>query len=163
MNFYVPAGVAPGAATVYALGPTGGALGAIEIVPVAPGIFVGGATQSLVGAITRLRNGELSYEVITGTPIDLGPEGDVAVLTIYATGLRNRSSQAQVRVNFSVPGSSLAPILSVPVDFAGAQGGFDGLDQVNVTLPRSLAGRGALEVTVVVDSIASAPAGIVVR
>ncbi len=163
VNFYVPAGVAPGPATVYAQGPTGGAQGAIEIVPVAPGIFLGGATQALVGAITRLRNGEVTNEVITGVPIDLGPEGDLVVLTIYATGLRNRSSQTQVRVSFAVPGNSLAPILSVPVDYAGAQGGFDGLDQVNVTLPRSLAGRGALEVTVVADSIASNGANIVVR
>jgi uncharacterized protein (TIGR03437 family) len=35
--------------------------------------------------------------------------------------------------------------------FAGAQGEFVGLDQVNALLPRSLAGRGEMDVELVVD------------
>ena len=35
--------------------------------------------------------------------------------------------------------------------FAGAQGGFVGLDQANVRIPRSLAGRGDVDVVLTVD------------
>ena len=35
--------------------------------------------------------------------------------------------------------------------FAGPQGTFAGLDQLNVSLPRSLAGRGEVDVTVIVE------------
>lgn len=40
----------------------------------------------------------------------------------------------------------------VMVGFAGAQGGFVGLDQLNLgPLPRSLAGRGEVDVVITVD------------
>lgn len=35
--------------------------------------------------------------------------------------------------------------------FAGAQGDYVGLDQINVRLPRELAGRGDVDVTVSID------------
>jgi uncharacterized protein (TIGR03437 family) len=38
-----------------------------------------------------------------------------------------------------------------PVDYAGPQSEFGGVDQVNVRLPRSLAGRGVVPVEVIVD------------
>jgi uncharacterized protein (TIGR03437 family) len=37
--------------------------------------------------------------------------------------------------------------------YAGAQGDFAGLDQVNLRLPRSLAGRGEVDVAVNVDGV----------
>ncbi|MGH9843534.1 MAG: hypothetical protein ACREEM_32755 [Blastocatellia bacterium] len=39
--------------------------------------------------------------------------------------------------------------------FAGAQGGFVGLDQVNLQLPRGLAGRGEVDVALTVDGQAA--------
>jgi len=39
--------------------------------------------------------------------------------------------------------------------FAGPQGGFIGLDQVNVRLPRVLAGRGDLDLNLTVDGKSS--------
>jgi uncharacterized protein (TIGR03437 family) len=42
------------------------------------------------------------------------------------------------------------------VPFAGAQGGFAGLDQLNIgPLPRSLAGRGNVMMTLTVDGVAA--------
>ena len=43
-------------------------------------------------------------------------------LTLYATGIRNHSG----------PVSAFLNGISVPVGFAGAQGQYDGLDQVNM-------------------------------
>ena len=42
--------------------------------------------------------------------------------------------------------------------YAGAQGDFTGLDQVNLRLPRSLAGRGEVDVVANVDGV---PANVV--
>jgi uncharacterized protein (TIGR03437 family) len=46
-----------------------------------------------------------------------------------------------------------ATIGGVPaaVGFAGAAPGFIGLDQINLTIPRSLAGRGDVDVVIAVD------------
>jgi uncharacterized protein (TIGR03437 family) len=41
--------------------------------------------------------------------------------------------------------------MDLPVLFAGAQGTLAGLDQVNVQLPRSLAGRGEVDVVLMAD------------
>jgi uncharacterized protein (TIGR03437 family) len=35
--------------------------------------------------------------------------------------------------------------------YAGAQGGFAGLDQINLRLPRNLAGRGEVAIELIVD------------
>ena len=39
--------------------------------------------------------------------------------------------------------------------FAGAQGGFVGLDQANVKLPASLAGKGSLSIQLTANGIAT--------
>ncbi len=49
------------------------------------------------------------------------------------------------------------------VSFAGAQGAFVGLDQVNVLVPRSLAGRGEVKVQLRVESQMANPVRIHVK
>jgi uncharacterized protein (TIGR03437 family) len=44
---------------------------------------------------------------------------------------------------------------SAEVTFIGAQGTFVGLDQVNLRLPRSLAGRGQVDIRLTVDGFAA--------
>jgi uncharacterized protein (TIGR03437 family) len=68
-------------------------------------------------------------------------------LTLYGTGFRNRSSLANVQV--TVNG------VSVPVQYAGAQPSFPGLDQVNISLPAALSGAGIANVVLTVDGQAS--------
>ena len=66
------------------------------------------------------------------------------MLILFGTGLRNRS--ALTAVSCKLGGTD------APVSFAGAQGGFAGLDQINVgPLSRSLAGRGEVEVLLTVE------------
>ncbi len=76
------------------------------------------------------------------SPIDLGAEGDQVVLLLFGTGIRGRSSLEKVTVR--VGG------VDTPVSYAGAQG-LAGLDQINVALPRSLAGRGEVDVILSTD------------
>lgn len=60
-------------------------------------------------------------------------------LLLFGTGLRHRSALAGVTATMGGQ--------AVEVLFAGAQGGFVDLDQVNLRVPRELAGRGEVTVT----------------
>ena len=69
---------------------------------------------------------------------------DRLFLDLYATGVRlTDPSKVQVLIG----GEPVTPL------FAGAQPQYAGLDQVTLELPRSLAGRGRVEVTVVADGV----------
>ena len=68
---------------------------------------------------------------------------------LYGTGIRGRSSLDAVRC--TIDG------VTVAVVYAGAQGGYPGLDQVNVELPESFGSSGPSTVVLTVDGIAAAP------
>ena len=70
------------------------------------------------------------------------------ILLLVGTGIRGRSAVASVTC--TVGG------VNVPVSFAGAQGDLVGLDQINVgPLPRALAGRGEVDLVLLVDGKAA--------
>jgi uncharacterized protein (TIGR03437 family) len=74
----------------------------------------------------------------------LGPASDQVFLILFGTGIRHRSGLEAVK--------SKVGEIDAPVVFAGAQGAFIGLDQVNLLLPRSLAGRSKVNVSLVADN-----------
>ncbi len=80
--------------------------------------------------------------VCQATPIALDSES-MMTLVLYGTGLRNRSSLTNVIANING--------VDVPVQYAGAQPGYEGLDQVNVMLPPSLSGSGNVNIVLTVD------------
>jgi uncharacterized protein (TIGR03437 family) len=82
-------------------------------------------------------------------PIDLGAEQDRASLVLYGTGIRNRSALTAVRVMIGG--------MPADVEFAGPQSQTPGLDQVNVSLPRALQGRGDVEISLTVDGKSANP------
>jgi len=157
VNYLMPAGAAAGRATVTITNGNGKAsLGAAEVVAVAPGLFAANANgQGVAAAVAlRVRGTTQTFEPIsqfdsaTGrfvpVPIDLGPEGDQIILLLFGTGIRGRSALSVVTCTIGG--------VAVPVSFAAAAPGFVGLDQVNVgPLPRSLAGRGEVDVVLTVD------------
>ena len=77
-------------------------------------------------------------------PLDLGPEGERVYLVLFGTGIRQRSSLASV---IATIGGTYAE-----VSYAGAQDDLVGVDQVNVLVPRSLAGRGEIDVSLSVEA-----------
>ena len=132
------------------------ATGEAQIESVAPGLFSADSTGQglLMGLALRVRaDGSQSYEPITSfdpktkqfvaTPIDLGPSSDRVFLVLFATGVRNRSSLNFVEVTIGG--------LSTDALYAGPQGSFAGLDQLNVLISRRLIGRGELDVAVSVN------------
>jgi uncharacterized protein (TIGR03437 family) len=158
VNYLVPAGASPGAATVTITSGSGAvSTGTAQITAVAPGLFTANASGQGVAAAVALRvkaDGTQINEPVAefdqaqnrfvAKPIDLGPDGESVFLILFGTGFRNRSS-------LSVVGASVGGAV-VESLFAGAQGDFVGLDQANVgPLPRSLAGRGEVDLAFRVD------------
>jgi|SRR5687767_13706290 len=73
----------------------------------------------------------------------LGAPSDIVVITLFGTGLRKNTDLTKVRATI---GGADAPVL-----FAGAQGQFAGLDQVNLQIPGSLRGRGEVTIALTID------------
>ena len=86
-------------------------------------------------------------EAYVPVPVAFGPESEQLYLLLYGAGIRNRSSLEAVTAHVGD--------LELPVSYAGPQGFYPGLDQVNVLLPRSLAGAGRVDVRLTVDGLRS--------
>ncbi len=163
INFQIPAATMVGAATVTVLRENRpAARGVVQITNAAPGLFAANANGQGAAAAVALRvraDGSQQFEPVVQfdpaqnrfitRPLDLGSSADQLYLVLFGTGVRFRrsSSPAIVRI-----GGIEAQAL-----YAGAQGGFVGLDQVNVPVARSLAGRGEVDVIVLLDGRTSNP------
>lgn len=157
VNYLIPAGTAEGLATVLISSGDGTVSGSVvEIANVAPGLFVADASGRGLPAASALlfkADGTQSSQPVArfdttnsrfvAVPIDLGTESDRVFLSLFGTGVRKRSSLENVR---AIIGGVEAPVL-----YAGEQGGFAGLDQINLELPRALAGSGLVNLTLIVD------------
>jgi uncharacterized protein (TIGR03437 family) len=151
INFLVPDGTAAGLATLAVSGQTF----TVAVQPVAPTLFsmngagsgVAAATAIMVQAANPLLQTSVPVFQCAGAscasvPIVLG--GDTLVyVSFFGTGIRNRSSMANVAMTINGIG--------VPVLYAGPAPGFTGLDQVNVALVLSLRGSGESNVVLTVD------------
>ncbi len=148
INFVVPAGVDPGAATIIVSNPTGNyALGNIQVVAAAPAIFTANASGTGDAAAQATVDG-VNFQQ---PPFDVVVNGRPNILVLYGTGVR--------RVPAANPndGNGVAESVTVTIDgkpatvlYAGAQGSFTGLDQLNIEFPTALAGQGTRRVEVVV-------------
>jgi uncharacterized protein (TIGR03437 family) len=157
INFQIPQGTAPGNATI-TMTNTSGTISSDNVVisNIAPGLFSANASgRGVAAAVVQRTRGDGSqvFEPIARfdqglnqfvpIPIDLGPATDQVFLVAFGTGFRLRSSLTSV--------TSMIGGIASPVTFAGAQGTFVGLDQANIQLLRSLAGRGEIDVVMTVD------------
>lgn len=156
INYQVPVGTAEGTARV--LTNRSGVVVSNETVTigkVAPGIFSANSNGQgvIAGLALRVRGVEQSYESViqfdpvrglnVPIPIDLGPESNQVYLVIFGTGFRNRNSLGAVTATI---GGTPASVI-----YAGTQGQLVGLDQLNVLVPRSLAGRGDVDIVITID------------
>lgn len=149
VNYQIPPETASGAAMVTITSGAGAvATATIQVAAVAPGLFAFDASgQGLAAALVqRVRaDGTQGVEAVTATPINLGPATDQVFLALFGTGIRGRSALSAVRCMIGG--------VEAQASFAGAQGAFVGLDQINVLIPRSLAGRGTVDIALTVDGI----------
>jgi len=98
-----------------------------------------------VQAFTLHADGTESVQGADSRPVDMGQLSDTVTLSFYASGVSNHSE-----IRAQIAGED------VPLMHAGPSA-YPGLDQVFVQIPRSLAGRGATEVTMTVDGCTSNP------
>ena len=135
------------------------AIGVFDVVKIAPNIFSASSTGTGAAAanIQRVRPGqpeifENTAEVkidsqgqasFIARPISLGNDSEFTFLVLYATGLRKRDQNLPVTA--SIGG------VEVPVQYAGPQGFFVGVEQINILLPKSLRGKGLVDVKVTIE------------
>ncbi|HEY2014015.1 MAG TPA: hypothetical protein VGH38_10975 [Bryobacteraceae bacterium] len=154
INFEIPDGTVAGAAsfTVTNGSSTQTASGTVGVV--APALFTMSGTGTGVAAALAVAvqiptsvQSPVPVFQCTGTtcvsvPINVGIDRPIYV-SFYGTGIRNRSSLANVSVTING--------MSVQVLYAGPAPGYAGLDQVNVGLPLTLRGGGESNVVLTVD------------
>lgn len=163
INYLIPAGTVAGPASVTIFKGNDKLFNCqINVSKVAPGFFtVDGSGRGIpAGQALRYKTSTPNStpqseplffidagQRIISRPIDLGPDlganSDQVFLVLYGTGFRLRTSVDTVTARI---GNIVLPVL-----FAGAQGDFAGLDQVNIQIPRSLAGSGEVNLMLTVD------------
>ena len=159
VNYLIPFGTMMGEATVTVTNGTGVlASGRLRIAAVAPAIFAANANGQGLAAAVALRvraDGSQSYEPVgrydaaqnrmVAVPIDLGGPTERVYLLLFGSGWRYRS--ALTNVTATLGGAQ------VEVSYAGAQGDRAGLDQLNGLIPRSLSGRGEVQLMMSADGL----------
>ena len=136
VNYQVPPGTPTGRADVKViLADKEVAGGVLQVRSIAPTLF--GTAE-----IVRVKSDGTQAHENTLTPIEFG--SDRLVLILYGTGFTQVSGLNRVTLTIGTQ--------SVPVQYAGPQNQFPGLDQINAELPFSLAGKGDVTVAVTVES-----------
>lgn len=161
VNYQVPEGTAAGTATVTITSGDGTvSVGTVQVESVKPGLFTADSSGQGLASALALRvktDNSLVYENVSrydtaqnkfvAIPIDLSNANEKVFLVLFGTGFRGRSALSNVIVKIGG--------VSVDALYAGKQGGFVGLDQLNIEIPRSLIGKGDVDISVTVDGKAA--------
>ena len=157
VNYLVPDGTASGKATAaFTMNGKVASISTLQVAASAPGIYTASqngkgvaaayvqpVTQGLTLPYLLIFKCDLSGLNCASTPINLGV-ADQVYLDLFGTGLRGASN-----VTVLIGGQTL------PVKYSGPQNTYPGLDQVVVLLPKSLAGLGEVDLTVMADGQAA--------
>jgi uncharacterized protein (TIGR03437 family) len=135
--------------------------------PVAPSLFTLNQTGTGVAVATALAVSSDDPGVATPEPVfqcgDSGclatplalPDNTTVTVSLYATGVRNRTSLDAVVV--------LVDGIKIPVSYAGPAPDMPGLDLVNVQLTTALRGHGTVTVAILADGQISNSATITLQ
>jgi uncharacterized protein (TIGR03437 family) len=153
VNYLIPPGLVAGATAMVVTVAGDGVVsqGRLPVGAEAPGIFTANATGSGGPAAVWTLDG-VNFMPVSNPDGSLRAVPAGAVVALFATGVRNAPDPnpsngngvaESVRVN-------LGGVMVTPL-YAGPQGGFVGLDQINLQIPSGLAGRGRIDVVVTVN------------
>ncbi|MFN0112595.1 MAG: hypothetical protein ACKVZH_27370 [Blastocatellia bacterium] len=132
VNFVVPVEIAIGDTVDFTINNNGvQSAGKAKIINAAPGVFSANGVGSgkSTAQCGRVSADGLSF-LYTPPPCAVGNDSQFNLLTIYGTGWRNTAS-LQVKIGE----------VTLTPQYAGPQGEFLGLDQINVTLTKDLAAK----------------------
>ncbi len=162
INFYLPETVAPGRALIRVTKSTGEVVTGMGLISLtAPAIFtadsngegypaanvqhVNASNESVFENVSRY---DAAQQKAVAVPINLNSDGKSQdFLLLYGTGWRHRIST----VTASIGG------IPVEVLYAGIQGTYIGLDQINLRLPVTLKGKGEVALNLIVDGKTANP------
>ena len=126
-----------------------------------PNLFMLNTDGLAAAYLTRVRAGQNINEqvfqqtpsgALVAAPIELGPDTDLVYLVLYGSGIGTAATATA-----TIGG------LPVPVSYAGRLPNGNGLDQYNVLIPRSLAGKGKVEVLVTAGNRTSNVVNVTVK
>lgn len=146
VNYLIPASTVPGPVQVVVVAGNGTvSRGTLNVLQSAAAIFTAKADGT--GAPAAVASGDganfnINVANPDGTPAPIDAGNFVA---LFGTGMRFASGP----VTISIGGTNVTPL------FVGAQGAFDGLDQVNLQIPAALAGRGEVDLIITAEGRAS--------
>lgn len=157
INYQIPQGLAPGTVATIVTVSGDGAIsqGHFQIGPVAPGIFTANASGSGGPAALWTLDG-VNYMPVTNAEGSLNPLPSGAYVVLFATGFRGAYSLSPSDDNGVAESVRITlDDITVATLYAGPQGGFVGLDQINLQIPASLAQRGKIDVIITVNGRAA--------
>lgn len=166
INFLVPASLQTGTVTITVTNADNSTItGSFTIAAAAPGIFTALSDGKGIAAALTTYDGAVYAAVAnpdgSGRDVEAGSSFRPNYLVLYATGIRttpaanpNDGDGVAEAVKVTIQG------VQCRVTYAGAQGGFDGLDQVNVAIPPALAGFGTVVVQLTAGGKAANPVNI---
>jgi uncharacterized protein (TIGR03437 family) len=137
INYRLPPDTATGFGSVTIAANGTQSSGNINVAPVYPNLFLQSSDALPAAYIVRASGGAITTEVVSAAAIDLGAGADQVFLVLAATGLGKATS-----ATVSIAG------ITIQAAYAGPQGGYPGLDQINILIPPSLAGSGKVDIVV---------------
>jgi uncharacterized protein (TIGR03437 family) len=162
INYQIPDTVALGPATVTVTAADGTTKsGPVNVVPSAPGLFAvntSGLSASFADCVSAdgTQSTILTSQVVNGAlvavPLNLGICQET-VLELWATGLDSPNAIVQATI-----GGQTATVL-----FAGPEGVYPGVDQVNVVIPQSLVGAGNVPIVVSAGGLTSNTVNVTIQ
>jgi uncharacterized protein (TIGR03437 family) len=163
--FLVPLNAVPGTIQVVVTNGTSTQTSSnIELSNVAPGLLtLNGLGLAAAQVVQVSATGAQTFQslattntagAVIATPIPVGTGAAQTYLVLFGSGI---ASAGTALTSVTING------VNAPVIYAGPSGGFAGLDQVNVYIPSSLAGKGNVNVQLVAEGVASNPVQITLQ
>jgi uncharacterized protein (TIGR03437 family) len=162
INYLVPAESAEGPAVLTVETGQQTLKGYLLIAKTAPGIFTVSCDGQGVPAACTVRFTADGFQIVdmvfqfdaqqgkyVPRPISMGAPGDRVFLILFGTGIQGASS-----VSAGVGNQN------IKADWFGSQSEYPGLDQVNILLPRTLAGLGTVQLQLTADGTAANPVAL---
>ncbi len=144
INFEVPPGTLAGPAAVVVVARDGAvSQGQVLVTNTAPGLFTRLANgRGAPAAVASTDNGAtfaVAMGNADGTPVEVSAGN---IVQLFGTGLRFKSAE----VNATAGGVTAMP------SFVGPAPGLQGVDQINLTIPATMAGKGEMDLVFSIDN-----------
>ena len=149
VNFVVPSGTATGVATVTINAAGSSTNGSLNVVPTYPNLFTVGTSGLAAAYALNAQTGQITAD---SQPIAVGSASAPVYLVVFGSGLGSATS-----------GTATIGNVNATVAYAGSSGTYPGVDQYNILIPPSLAGKGQVDVVVTAAGLPSNTVNVVLQ